>query len=65
MDAASRTGGRARRLRRIVIWTILLLVIAEPLVMYHSLMRERDQRRQAITQSLQSESAIPDGGPGR
>jgi hypothetical protein len=45
-----------------VIVAILLLAIAEPLVMYRSLTRERDQRQQALAQSLQWESDMPAPG---
>ena len=56
--------GRTRRhpVLRIVIIAVLLLAIAEPLVMYRSLMRERDQRQQALAQTLQSESDMPASG---
>jgi hypothetical protein len=37
-----------------VIAAVLLLAIVEPVVMYRSLMRERDQRQQAFAQTQQS-----------
>jgi hypothetical protein len=57
MRAESPSGGRKRRhpaVRRIVIAAILLLAIVEPVLMYRSLTRERDQRQQVFAQSLQS-----------
>jgi hypothetical protein len=56
--------GESRRptVRRIVIAALLLLAIAEPVVMYHSLVREREHRQQAFAQMQQSatESAATD-----
>ncbi len=43
--------GKARKrplVRRLVIVAILLFIVIEPVVMYHSLMREREQRLQAL-----------------
>jgi hypothetical protein len=57
MRAESASGGKTRRhptVRRIVIAAVLLLAIVEPVVMYRSLMRERDQRQQAFAQTQQS-----------
>jgi hypothetical protein len=37
--------GRRLRIRRIVIVALLLAALVEPLVMYRTLMREREERR--------------------
>ena len=49
------SGRSARRLpiRRIVIVGLLLLTFVEPLLMYRSLMRQREQRRQASESSFE------------
>ena len=50
-----RSGRSARRLTigRIVIVGLLLLALIEPLLMYRSLMRQREQRRRASESSLE------------
>ncbi len=60
MRAESHPGGRPGRrptVRRIVIAAILSLAIVEPIVMYRSLVREREQRQQAFAQSQGPTSA--------
>jgi hypothetical protein len=49
-----RAESRRPTVRRIVIAAILLLAIVEPVVMYRSLVREREQRQQAFAQAQQS-----------
>lgn len=44
---------RRPTIRRIIIAAILLLAIVEPVVMYRSLVRERDRREQAFAQTQQ------------
>jgi len=60
MSAEYQSGGKPRRrssVRRIVIVAIVVLAIVEPIVMYRSLVRERDRRQQAFAKMLPSESA--------
>jgi hypothetical protein len=51
---ARHSGRSARRfpIGRFVIVGVLLLALVEPLLMYRSLMRQREQRRQATESSL-------------
>jgi hypothetical protein len=68
VSAEYESGGRTRRrssVRRIVIAAIVALAIVEPIVMYRSLMRERDRRQQAFAQTLQSVPDISPTDPGR
>ena len=51
-----RAAPRRPTVRRIVIVAILFLAILEPVVMYHSLVREREQRQQAFAQTQQPSS---------
>jgi hypothetical protein len=56
LEGRTRHSGRSARrlpLRRIVIVGLLLLALVEPLLMYRSLMRQREQRRQASESSLE------------
>lgn len=55
IGGGARHGRNARRfpIRRIVIVGLLLLALVEPLLMYRSLMRQREQRRQASEGSLE------------
>jgi len=52
---ARHSGRSARRppIKRIVIVGLLLLALVEPLLMYRSLMRQREQRRQASESSFE------------
>jgi hypothetical protein len=62
MRAESPSGRRTRRhppIGWIVLGTILLLAIAEPFVMYRSLVREREQRQEAMAQTLQLVPDLP------
>jgi hypothetical protein len=68
MSAEYQSGGKTRKhpsVRRIVIVAIVVLAIVEPLVMYHSLMRERDRRQQAFAQMQQSDADTSVTDPGR
>jgi len=56
LGEGSRQSGRSARrppIKRIVIVGLLLLALVEPLLMYRSLMRQREQRRQASESSLE------------
>ena len=62
MRAESPSGRKTRRhppIGWIVLGTILLLAIAEPFVMYRSLMREREQRQEVMAQTLQQVPDLP------
>ena len=70
MDATAGLGGGARHsgrtarrpsIGRIVIVGLLLLALVEPLLMFKSLMRQREQRRQASENSLEVTASAHDG----
>jgi hypothetical protein len=49
-----RAAPRRPNVRRIVIAAILFIALVEPVVMYRSLVRERERRQQAFAQTEQS-----------
>jgi len=57
-----RAASRRPTIRRIVIAAVLLLAILEPLVMYRSLVREREHRLQAFAQMLSVDDAPGSAG---
>ena len=64
IEGGTRHSGRSARrspIGRIVIIGLLLLALVEPLLMYRSLMRQREQRRRASESSLEVSASTHSG----